>query len=156
AAANVQRPLAGLRAGQFEDTPLPKSVQPKTLKIIDQVITRSDAAKKVLHPGRSLAAWNEESLGHAETRVSNLAKAATASAQGPRTRQPPTWPELDWNVFCFQSADGLRKRHLAGTALETGCNSVWRAHNRADQTRYLGSVGKDFFGCPSDGQCSNG
>jgi hypothetical protein len=64
AAAEIQRPLPGLRAGQPDYAPFPIPVQAKTLEIIDQVVARRDSGEEVVHLGSALFAWVKECVGH--------------------------------------------------------------------------------------------
>jgi len=64
ATANVQRSLPGLRAGQPDHAPLPIPVQPEALEVIDQVVTRRDPGKEILHLRGALVAWVEKCVSH--------------------------------------------------------------------------------------------
>ena len=64
AAAEVQRALPGLRAGQLDHAPFPIPVQAKTLEIIDQVVARRDAGEELVHLRGALVARIKECVGH--------------------------------------------------------------------------------------------
>ena len=64
ATAEVQRPLPGCRSGQADHAPLPVPVEPEALEVIDQVVTRRDPGKEILHLGGALVAWIKERVGH--------------------------------------------------------------------------------------------
>jgi hypothetical protein len=48
AAADIERPLAGSGARQFDDAPFPTPMQAETLKIVDQVVARAIRVKRSL------------------------------------------------------------------------------------------------------------
>ncbi len=64
AAAEIQRSLPGLRAGQLDHAPFPKAMQAKALQIIDQIVARCDAGEEFVHPRRALLAWIEVGIAH--------------------------------------------------------------------------------------------
>ena len=62
-----QRTVAGPYRRQFDDAPLPESMQAKALQVVDQIVARRDRGKEVIDPCRALLARTEKLVRHSET-----------------------------------------------------------------------------------------
>ena len=65
ATAQIERAIAGLNGGEFDDTAFPAPVQPEALQVVEQIVTPRDGGKKVVDLRRALFAGGVEGVAHA-------------------------------------------------------------------------------------------
>src|SRR5437016_4016105 len=63
---DIQCPGPGLDVGQFDQPPLPITMKPKALEIIDQVVPPCDGRKELVDLRRALLPGNKIGIGHAD------------------------------------------------------------------------------------------
>ena len=65
AAAQIERAIAGLNGGQFNDAAFPAPVQAEALQVVEQIIAPGDGGKKIVDLRRALFAGDVETVAHA-------------------------------------------------------------------------------------------
>ena len=67
AAAQIQRALAGLNGGEFDDAAFPAPVQAEALQVVEQIVTPRDGGEKVVDLRGALFAGSVKDVAHADS-----------------------------------------------------------------------------------------
>ena len=65
ATAQIERAIAGLNGGEFNDAAFPAPVQPEALQVVEQIIAPRDGGKKIVDLRRALFAGDVETVAYA-------------------------------------------------------------------------------------------
>ena len=110
--AQIQRTVAGSYGGHFDHAPFPAPVQAETLQVVDQVVTRRNRGKEIVHLCRTPFAGTVEWICHAGPHRPVSGHACSTNGQRNATRNS-----------LKQTGSKARCAHVAefGKLLPAGC-----------------------------------